>query len=593
MTKQSPDQAHWDLDQILKIADFDKVFAEVEAQIPEYTSWLKKFTPDMPTQVLQDYFTWHFEVNEKLTRLYDRGALWESTDAKSGEPAQLKSRAQDLSIELSEVARPIGMWLKGKAVDGLKTLDDQNAARLFAGVEGMEYPLQYSRSMARHTLSLSEEDIITHKDATGVGVLIDLREALETDFRYSLKLDGKTEKYETASELLKNIYSPEPARREAAYQALYKPFEDNKEKLFKIYQAVVKDWAYEAKLRGYASSIGMRNAGNHIPDEAIETLLEVCEQESVIYQDFFHWKKSELGLDKLQRSDIYAPIGESKQEFTYPEAVDLVMTSFKAFSPDFAAKAQRILDENHVDSHPSPTKRGGAFCATIMPSMAPYVLLNYANRGRDISTLAHELGHGVHSLYADHLPIASQHANLPLAETASTFGEMVLFEALLAKISDPQERKALIADKVADSYATICRQTYFVKFEIEAHKAIPEGASADDLEKLWMKTLKTQFGDAVEVDDMFKNEWSYIPHIVHTPFYCYAYSFGDLLSMSLFARYKREGQTFIPKIEAILRAGGSRDPQEVLQEVGIDMTSAEFWCGGFEIIKDWIGELKN
>jgi len=591
MTKSYPEAVQWNLDDILSLDQFDSLYAEVEAAIPECSLWLEKLTPAMPESLLQEYFAWHFELAEKVTRLYDRAALWESTDGKAGEPARLKARVQDLSIKLSEVERPSSMWFKGKAVAGRDLLDDTNAKRLFASIAGMEYPLHYSRLMAKHSLSLSEESIISHKDMTGTSVLIDLREAIETDFRYSLKLAGKTEKYETTSELMMHAYSTDPQRREATYRALYAPYAENKDKLFKIYQAVVKDWAYEAKLRGYPSSIAMRNAGNQIPDKAIETLLEVCESETAVFQDFFAWKAKQLGLKQLQRFDIYAPIGESTQEFSYAESVDLVLTSFATFSQDFAAKAKRIIDDKHVDSHPSSVKRGGAFCATIVPSMSPYVLLNFTGRGRDVSTLAHELGHGVHSLYAADLPIGSQHANLPLAETASTFGEMILFEALLAKLDDPMERKALIAEKVADSYATICRQTFFVKFEIAAHEAIPQGAGPADLEKLWLETLQTQFGASVVVDEVFKNEWSYIPHIVHTPFYCYAYSFGELLSLSLYSRYKKEGQSFVPKVEAILRAGGSREPHLVLQELGIDMTDADFWRGGFEIIKDWVAEL--
>lgn len=593
MAKQNPESVQWDLEQILPIEQFDEVYAQIEADIPKYIEWQTKLTPDMPEQDFKQYIGWSNDLSAKIARLYDRVSLWESTDGKAGEPALLKSRAQDLGVKLSEVARPISMWLKGKDVDGMQMLDDANAERLFAAAEGQTYSLTYSRKMAKHTLSLESESIITHKDTTGVGVLTDLREAIETDFEFTAEINGKKQVFKTNSELMRHVYAPEAATREAAYRALYVPYEAQKEKFFKIYQAVVKDWVYEAKLRGYESSISMRNAANHIPDGAIETLLQVCEEESVLFQDFFRWKKDQLGLDKLRRFDIYAPVGESQQEYRYNEAVDLTLKSFTEFSPEFAAKARMIVDQKHVDSHPSPTKRGGAFCSFVTPDIHPYVFLNYTGKARDVSTLAHELGHGVHFMYASHLPISSVVANLPLAETASTFGEMLLFENMLAGISDVDERKAMIAEKVADSYATICRQTYFVKFEIEAHKAIPGGAGVPELDRLWLETLHSQFGDAVEVDDVFKHEWAYIPHIVHTPFYCYAYSFGELLSLSLYARYKQEGKPFVAKIEAVLAAGASRDPHEVLMEVGVDMTSADFWRGGFAIIKDWVEELKK
>lgn len=593
MTKSNPEAVHWDLEQILPIKEFDTTYAEIEAALAEYASWQKKLTPDMSTETFQRYMSWQYDLTDKLSRLYSRPGLLETTDGKSGEAARLKARAQDLSVQASEASRPISMWLKGKAVKGMQTLDGANAKRLFAAVEGMEYPLTYAREMARHTLSESEESIISHKDSTGVSTLTDLREMIETDFTYEMQLAGKTEKFSSSEELRANIYSPDPQRREATYQALFAPYIRDEDKFFRIYQSVVKDWAYEAGLRGYTSPIAMRNAANQVPDAAIEALMTVCEDEATVFQEFFRWKAQRLGMKKLTRYDLYAPLSEAKATYTYPEAVEMVLETFSGFSVDFAARAKRILDERHVDSHPAPTKRSGAFCSTIAPSIAPYVLLNFAGKSRDISTLAHELGHGVHSLYAEHLPIASQHANLPLAETASTFGEMILFEALLAKTTNLEEKQALIAEKVADSYATILRQNYFVKFEIAAHTAIPKGAGLEEIQQLWLDGLHKQFGDAVEIDELFKHEWSYIPHIVHTPFYCYAYNFGELLSLSLYARYKAEGKSFVPKIEAILAAGGSREPKAVLAELGIDFESADFWRGGFEIIKGWVGELKK
>lgn len=593
MTKKTHSEAvHWNLDDILPADKFDTLYAEIEAEIPKYEEWKKKLSPDMSEVDFQAYFAWSFVLSEKLTRLHTRPSLAESIDSKSVEAKQNKPRAQDLAVQLQEAARPISMWLKGKEVEGMQTLDDVNAKRLFACIEGMEYALTYARDMARHTLTQAEESIISHKDATGTSALTDLRDMIETDFSYELELDGKKEQFETAEELKSGVYSTDAARRQATYQALFAPYIREEDKFFKVYQSIVKDWAYEASLRGYSSPIGMRNAANQVSDKAIEALMKVCEEERGVYHSFFAWKADELGVEKLRRYDLYAPLSEAKSEYSYAEAVDLVLESFAKYSTDFAAKARQILDEKHIDSHPVPTKRGGAFCAAITPSMTPYVMLNFAGKSRDISTLAHELGHGVHDMYAGHLPIGSHHPNLPLAETASTFGEMLLFESLLAKTADPGEKKALLAEKLADSYATISRQNYFVKFEIAAHEAIPNGASLVDIQKLWLDGLREQFGDSVDVDDIFQHEWSYIPHIVHTPFYCYAYNFGELLSLSLYARYKQAGESFVPKIEAILAAGGSSDPKLVLQEVGIDYESEDFWRGGFEIIRGWMDELR-
>jgi oligoendopeptidase F len=593
MTKKPTDKGvEWDLEQILPAQDFDKIFAELEAAAKQYISWQKKLKPDMTEVKFKEYFAWHFEVIEKLSRLYSRYGLLESVNSKSAEAKRNKPRAQDLSVRLREVAQPISMWLKGKAVEGMRTLDEVNALRLFASLKDMEYPLMYAREMARHTLSQAEESIINHKDATGVSVLADLRDMIETDFTFELTHGAKTTTFESAEQLKTGIYSPDPEYRKATYEALFAPYIRDEDKFFKIYQSVVKDWAYEAQLRGYKSPIAMRNAANQVSDRAVEVLLRVCQEQKTVYQDFFKWKAKRLGAKKLQRYDLYAPLGETKTRFSYDRAVDLTLESFRKFSSDFASKAKRVIDENHIDSHPSAVKRGGAFCSTIAPSIVPYVMLNFAGRSRDVATLAHELGHAVHSMYADDKPIASQHANLPLAETASTLGEAMLFESLLERAKDDEERQALLAEKIADSYATVLRQTYFVRFEQVAHEAIPKGADVSDIRALWLDGLREQLGDAVEINEIFQHEWAYIPHIVHTPYYCYAYSFGELLSLSLYARFKKEGSAFIPKIEAILEAGGSREPKQVLKEVGIDYESEDFWRGGFDVVKGWVTELK-
>ncbi|MDP4009955.1 MAG: M3 family oligoendopeptidase [Candidatus Shapirobacteria bacterium] len=383
------------------------------------------------------------------------------------------------------------------------------------------------------------------------------------------------------------VHSPKAELREAAYRSLLEKQKDNLDKFFAIYQAIVKDWDYEAKLRGYETPIQVRNFANQISDKAIENLLSVCQKNRTIFQDFFKYKAKILGQNKLKRFDIYAPIESKEKQIRFDEAVAIVKDVFNEFSPQFGNLANKVIDQKHIDSHPQPNKRSGAFCATVNPKITPYVMLNFTGRIRDVSTLAHELGHAVHSLLASqHLP-SVQHANLPLAETASTLAEMILFENLYQKETDPKIRKSMLMEKLADSYASILRQNYFVIFEIRAHELISKGCTAKQLSELWLETLKEQFGDSVEIDQIFKYEWSYIPHIVNTPFYCYAYNFGELLSYALFARYKNERQEFVSNIETILMAGGSQNPTKILKEVGIDINSKQIWNDSFFIIKEW------
>jgi oligoendopeptidase F len=262
--------------------------------------------------------------------------------------------------------------------------------------------------------------------------------------------------------------------------------------------------------------------------------------------------------------------------------------------PDFAPdEDKRVLDEGHLDSEVRPGKYGGAFCYGVLPGLTPWVLTSYNGKGEDISTLAHELGHAVHALMAaDHSPLTF-HSSLPLAETASVFSEILLLEHQLKSESDPTLKREMLARFVDGTYATVIRQAYFVLFEREAHSLIKAGATSDTLSERYLANLNEQFGDAVEVSDEFRHEWVSIPHIYSTPFYCYAYSFGQLLVLALYKRYKEEGSAFVPKFLKILAYGGSKSPQEILAEAEIDIASPDFWRGGFEVLQGMIDELEG
>lgn len=585
----------WNLDHILPIREFDSLFREIELDIAKLQTFTKKLSPDMPAAEFAKFVKFEEMILEKVMKLYDMPSLMESADEKSERAKYLKNRAKDLYLKLQDEKRSIDHWIKGKDIFGLRILDDANAKRLFSAIPDLEYTLLHKRESAKFTLTEREEKIISEKSANGEDVLTDLRELLETEFRFSFKPYRKkpAKLIKTRGELMAHVSSNKPELRREAYRSLMSKYHENLDKFFMIYQAVVKNWANEAKLRGFKSSISMRNFSNDIPDRAIEVLLDVCKENNHIFQNYFRWKAKQLGLKKLTRFDIYAPIARHETKTSFRDAIDIVLKTYKEFSPKFAEAASRVISERHIDSHPRPGKRDGAFCSTITPKITPYVLINYLGRVRDVSTLAHELGHAVHSILANRHSISSQHANIPLAETASTLGELILFEKLLAKETDPAVKRSMLSDKISESYATITRQNYFVKFEIKAHEEIMKGITSEKLSDIWLNGLREQFGSAVEVDPIFKYEWANIPHIVNTPFYCYAYNFGELLSLSLFKRYKQRGHSYAEKIEKMLSYGGSKNPVAILEEIGIDITSAEFWREGFEVIEDWQAELES
>lgn len=580
----------WNLEDICKPDQFEGLLEKIRKESLKTEDWWKKLSPRMKTEAFWEFIEFDQELAEKFSRLVYLPELMEATDNKDEKARLWKAKVNDLILEHNQRSRKIEHWLKGLAVNGKEKLDDKNAGRLFVAVPDMEYVLNYSRLAAKHTLGQSEEEIIDNKNVTGGEAISDLRGLIEADFEY--KLGKKIIK--TQGELLKYIRSEKAEERKGAYEALFNKHRENIDKFFVIYQATVKDWGFETKKRGYASPIARRNFGNQVSDRAVEALLTVCAEEREVFHKFFEYKAKKLGTNKLSRFDLYAPIetkAKKRPEIKYEEAKRQTLEAFEGFSLRFAKYARQIIEDGHIDVMPAKDKRSGAFCATVSPKISPYVLLNFVGEERDVSTLAHELGHGVHSLYAQkHYP-TTQHAGLPLAETASTLGEMILFEKMVEKEKNRERRNEMLVEKIADSYATILRQNYFVKFEIEAHKKLTEGATAEEINQIYLQGLREQFGKSVEVPEIFKYEWLYVSHFFETPFYCYAYSFGELLSLSLYARYKKEGKSFVPMIEKILEAGGSEEPTKLLRGVGVDMESKDFWRESFGVVKQWVDML--
>jgi len=363
--------------------------------------------------------------------------------------------------------------------------------------------------------------------------------------------------------------------------------------LGQMYQTIVRDWYNEQiELRKFAHPIAARNLMNDIPDEVVDTLLAVCQRNAVVFQRFFRLKARWLGLDRLRRYDIYAPVTKSEKTYAFDRASELVLDSFERFHPRVAELALRLFGKNHLDSEVRKGKRGGAFCLSLAPNITPWVLLNYQGRVDDVTTMAHELGHAIHAMLAEEHTLFTFHASLPLAETASTFGEMLVVDRLLEEEDDEEVRRDLLFRQVDDAYATILRQAYFALFERKAHEMVKDGASVDELAAAYVENLREQFGDAVELSDEFRWEWVSIPHIYEVPFYVYAYAFGQLLVLSLYQQFKTEGESFKPRYLKILSAGGSDAPARILSEAGIDISREEFWQGGFDVIRNLVEQLE-
>ncbi len=568
-------------------AAVEELLGQLEESVAAFESLRDELSAQMDRAKLIDAMQQYEEINTQAYRLFAYGSLWFSSDTQSPDALTYTNRMNQLHAEIENRMLFFNLWWKG--------LDDEEAEALLpdAGTYAdFRHYLLDMRLTKPHMLEESSERIINLKNTNGSSALTTIYSMLTNRLEFELEVDGELKRM-SREEVMAHAYSADPDMRAAAYQCLYKVYEEEAPILAQIYINLVRDWYNEnVTLRSYESPIAVRNLNNDIPYKAVQALLEVARRNAPLFQRYFKLKAKWLGVDKLRRYDIYAPLMESSRDVPYDDAVELVLETFNRFDLDFASKAQRVFDDNHVDSELRKGKRAGAFCATVMPSITPYVLLNYTNKVRDVATIAHELGHAVHSMMAEDHSILTQHSSLPLAETASVFAEMVMNEQLLAEEKDPLVRREILASSVDDIYATVMRQAFFTIFEEDAHKAIQENASPQDLERLYFENLQEQFGDSVELSEEFKFEWVSIPHIYQVPFYCYAYSFGQLLVLSLFRRYQQEGDAFKPGYMRLLARGGSARPQEILEEAGIDMTDPDFWQAGFDVIRDMIDELE-
>jgi oligoendopeptidase F len=584
-TKTYP-QTAWSLaDLYQNLDEVEAAFKQLEEGVADVETLRSSLSAEMSEAAFFEVVRKMEALQEQSYRLYAYAGLSFSADTQDQAALSLVGRVEQFMAEMGNRTLFFSLWWKA--------LDDAAAARLMRNAGDYTYWLEEMRHYKPHTLSEPEEKIVNIKNVTGASAIERLYESFTNRYTFKLEAEGETKEV-TRGELMVYVRQADPDLRARAYQELYRVYGADGAILGQMYQALARDWRNEnLQLRGFASPIAVRNLANDVPDEVVETLLQVCQANNEVFQRFFNLKARWLGLERLRRYDIYAPVSQSDKRYEYEKAVEMVLDSFNQFDPEIGGLAQRVFDAGHLDSPVRKGKRSGAFCWSAGPRLTPWVLTNYQGRSNDVSTLAHELGHAIHAMLAAGHSIFTFHSSLPLAETASTFGEMMLVDRLLAQESDEGVRRDILFKQVDEAYGTIQRQAYFALFEKQAHEMVAQNASVDEMAEAYLKALREQFGAAVEVGDEFKWEWVSIPHIYGSPFYVYAYAFGQLLVLSLYRQFQQEGESFKPRYKKLLAAGGSQAPARILAEAGIDIRQASFWQGGYAVIAELVAELEK
>jgi oligoendopeptidase F len=588
MARSDYQQERWSLEDLFPALDAPQV-GDALQEIDGLVSGIEAYRPRLSDELPADEFLALLGSYDRLMRLLSRlvgfAHLKFAEDTQDQQAQTVLAQMQQRLAEIDNRTLFVKLWWK--------QLDEAPAQRLLAASGDYHYFLEALRLQRPHTLSEAEERVINLKDVNGPAALITLYDTITNRYMYRMQLDGRQEEL-TRGELQVHIRGADPQARQAAYRVLHETHARDAIVLGQIYQYRVRDWHSESiDLRHYASPLAVRNLSNDIPGEVVEALLGVCQRQAPLFQRYFRLKARWLGVDRLRRYDLYAPVSSAAaKRYSFAQAVDFVLDSFKQFDDGVAGLAEKVFASRHLDSEVRKGKRSGAFCASIEPDLIPWVLTSYNGTADDVSTLAHELGHAIHGLLASRHPALTADASLPLAETASTFGEILLVDHLLRADPDPAVQRDLLFAQMDDAYATIGRQANFALFERAAHDAVRRGASVDDLSKLYLENLTEQFGESLELSDDFRHEWLSIPHIYHTPFYVYAYAFGQLLVLSLYEQYQRQGDSFKPRYLEILSAGGSDSPVRILERAGLAIRSPEFWGQGFGVLQRSLEQLE-
>jgi len=477
----------------------------------------------------------------------------------------------------------------------LMNLEDGKFEELCGLPEAADYRhfLQGIRKFRPYTLKENEERLLTRKNLTGVSAFTKLFDELSASLRYTMELDGEEREF-TGEELLSLLHHNDGDVRFRAQTTFLEKHAEHGIVFSAVFNNTALDHGQEMELRGYATPIQPTNIGNEIPDEAVEHLMAVTEENYGLAREYFRLKAGMLGMDKIRNCDVYAPMAESSRNYEFEEARDMVVASYADYDPEFGRIVEEFFSQRRVDVMPRPGKSGGAFAMGISPVTPPFLLLNFTGTLRDLATIAHEAGHGLHFVLAQKQNLLNYHAPLPLAETASVFGEMLLTRRLLDRENDPELRKSLLCAKIEDIIATTFRQTVLTRFELRLHNERTSGLlSSDRMAEIWLEENGKLFGDAVEMIPAYRWGWSYISHFIHSRFYCYSYTFAELLVLALFQKYCEEGDAFKPGYRGLLESGGSLSPADTARIAGIDITSSGFWQKGYDFLGGLIVELKG
>ena len=576
----------WDLSDLFAATDdprIDEVVAEADADAAAFRERYHGKVAELDAAALAEAVSEHERIEASVVRALTYAHLFFATNMADPVRGALVARLGERAAALETQLLFFGLeWAAAP---------DDVAERVLAdpALDHWRHHLRSLRKFRPYLLSEPEERVVTEKTVSGVSAWSRLYEEQLGALRVAL--DGEDVSLETA---MSRLYDPERATRRTAAEAITEALGPGLRTRTFVFNTILLDKSIDDRMRGYPTWITARNLANETTDEAVDALVEAATSRYDVARRYYRLKARLLGLERLDHFDRFAPVSSDTQRTSWDEARRVVVGAYAEFSDEAGTIVSRFFDDNWIDGPVRPDKRTGAFCATTVPGVHPYVLMNYTGDRRSILTLAHELGHGLHGVLAQPLGLFNSSTPLTTAETASVFGEALTFELLLANEDDPRRRLDLLTGRIEDAIATTFRQIAMNRFEHAVHTERREQGevSSERIGELWLEAQTTLFGDSVSVEG-YTPWWSYIPHFTGTPGYVYAYAYGYLFSLAIYRRYVTEGDSMVGPYLDLLRAGGSRPPEELARIVGLDLTDPEIWASGIDALSEELDEAER
>lgn len=577
------ENVRWDLSDLYDSPEsatqaLEKVRGETEKFARRYRGRIA----DLDSEALEQSLKAFEALQDQLDRAYTYAFLYWSTNTEDPKRGALLQKIRE---EYTSIAQQLIFF----EIEMIR-LPEQKLESAMEEVPKYRHFFETRSLQREHVLSEAEEKIVAEKSITGIGAWSRFFDETLGAARFDLNGDSLTEQ-----EILARLYAPERDTRRSAAMAFTEGLRRHLRTLTYVFNTSLAEKASEDRLRGYSHWLASRNLSNEISDESVQALVDAVTGRYDLVSRYYRLKKELLGLDQLYDYDRYAPLARTEKKYSWEEARTLVLDGYASFHSRMGEIAERFFKEDWIDAAVSPGKQGGAFSHRAVPQVHPYILMNYTGNARDVQTLAHELGHGVHQYLARGQGSIMGGTPLTTAETASVFGEMLVFERLLRREKDDSARLSLLLSKIDDSIATVFRQVSMNQFEDRIHGARrSEGElTAERFSELWIETQNQMFEESVALGDHYGIWWSYIPHFIHTPGYVYAYAFGELLVLALYAIYRNEGPAFAEKYLDLLHAGGSDWPHELLARMDVDLRDPKFWDKGLSEIESLVSQAEE